>query len=132
MIFMKISKKELKAGLKTIGGMLAMVALGVIANSLNVPVKFSIGGGNINNNVQSSTSTAQKAIESIMKSVEQATYQSEIQSAADDIYNIARENRYDEEVTSYAVAVLGTLTNKASLSSTRTHIVGLIKEIATF
>lgn len=81
---MKISKKELKAGLKTIGGMLAMVALGVIANSLNVPVKFSIGGGNINDNVQSSTSTAQNAIESIMKSTEYAVHQSEIRSAADD------------------------------------------------
>lgn len=128
----KIDKTELKSRLKMIGGMLAMVALGVIANSLNVPVKFSIGGGNINNNIQSSTSTAQNAIESIMKSTEHTMHQSEIRSAADDIYNIARENRYNEEVTSYAVAVLGTLTNKASLSSTRTHIVGLIKEIATF
>lgn len=128
----KISKTELKSALKAIGGIVAMVTLGTIANSLNVPVKISIGGGNINDNFQSSTSTAQNAIESIMKSVEYATYQSEIRSAADDIYNIAHENRYDKEVTSYAVAALGTLTNKASLSSSRTHIVGLIKDIATF
>ena len=128
----KISKTELKSALKAIGGIVAMVTLGTIANSLNVPVKISIGGGNINDNFQSSTSTAQNAIESIMKSVEYATYQSEIRSAADDIYNIAHENRYDKEVTSYAVAALGTLTNKASLSSSRTHIVGLIKVIATF
>lgn len=86
----------------------------------------------MNDHFQSSTSTAQKAIESIMKSAEHATYQSEIMAAADDIYNIACENLYEEEVTSYAVAALGTLTNKASLSSTRTHIVGLIKDIATF
>lgn len=128
----KINKTDLKSGLKMIGGMLAMVALGVIANSLNVPVKFSIGGGNINDNFQSSTSTAQKAIECIMKSAEHAEYPSEIKTAADDIYNIASENRYDEDVTSYAVAALGTLTNKASYPSTRAHIVGLIKEIATF
>lgn len=128
----KISKTELKSALKAIGGIVAIVALGTIANSLNVPVKISVGGGNINDNFQSSTSTAQKAIASIMKSAEHAEYPSEIRSAADDIYNIACENRYDKDVTSYAVASLGTLTNKVGYLSTRIHIVGLIKDIATF
>ena len=139
MIFMKISKKELKAGLKTIGGMLAMVALGVIANSLNIPVDFSFGGRNeevrLDNRSLRYSPRGEKigvrAIQTIMLRVSHTTSPYDIRRAAEDIYEIVRSNMYEYETVAVGTDALDALMRLVTSEHDKRRISDLIKELAT-
>ena len=139
-IFMiKISKKDVESGLKMIGGIMAMVTLGIIAKSLDIPIEFSIGGSKkvIFDDVEYKYTTGgarnvgTRAIQSIMCKSAYISTSYELRRTAEDIYEIAKEHLYEPETLCVATDALSALLKKATSKYDRNFISDLIKEIAT-
>ena len=135
----KFNKSKMKSVLKTAGGMLAMVTLGVIANSLNIPVDFSFGGRSEEARFDSWThgysprggKIGVRAIQAIMLRVSCTTSSYDIRRAAEDIYEIVRNNMYEYETVAVGTDALEALMKKVSSEHDKRRISDLIKELAT-
>lgn len=155
---MQVSKAKINSVLKTVGkvvgGILSIITLKTIANSLDIPVSLSINDENekakrehrdyiysysysddavkYNSFCDCADSVGEQAIKSIMNYAENMTSDFTITSTAKDIYDIAKEYPFDEDVIKAAVNALGILTKRVKSDFHKREILGYIKKIAVF
>ena len=129
---------------RDVGIVVSFLMLAYIAKKLEFPIDI-----NSDENLQSDNSArcvtthevvysdrgsnynvAGEVIDSILKGISENHFDSEVLKAADDIYEIAGNNKYDKHVCYTAVKALGELEKRARFSSTKRKIMELMKKIA--
>lgn len=110
------------------------VALGAIANRFGIHIDFTIGE-NVRRpkqyDYEKGCSAAENAIKSIANSVGSKSFDSNIVSAANNIYQIAKQHKDDENTIRTAINELNSLIKKVNFLSNKETISKFIKELAT-
>ena len=138
-----------------VGFIATMILMTCVMNAMDIPVSFSFGNNNKENNyatkrrtndaifedddnkdevgvrtlIKSFDSVPERAIVSISEGVSTTDSDYRISRAADDIYEIANRNRKDNKIVSTAIIELESLIKKSCSNHCRDYITKLIKRL---